>query len=46
VEQKGSVLVSFPVTKEQFDARKDLSVTIEPYDQAPIVLREKATAAK
>lgn len=45
-EQKGSVLVSFPVTKEQFDARKDLSVTIEPYDQAPIVLREKATAAK
>jgi hypothetical protein len=45
-EQKGTVLVSFPVTKEQFDARKDLDVTIEPYDQNPIVLREKAAAAK
>ena len=34
-------MVSFPVTQQQFDARKDLSVTIEPYDQKPIVLREK-----
>ncbi len=42
-EQKGTVLVSFPVTKEQFDARKDLDVTIEPYDQNPIVLRQSAT---
>ena len=46
-EQKGTVLVSFPVTQQQFDTRKDLSVTIEPYDQSPIVLREKsATLAK
>ena len=45
-EQKGAVLVSFPVTKEQFDARKDLNVTIEPYDQNPIVLREKSAPAK
>jgi len=45
-EQKGTVLVSFPVTKQQFDARKDLDVTIEPYDQNPIVLREKNAAAK
>jgi len=45
-EQKGMVLVSFPVTKEQFDARKDLNVTIEPYDQNPIVLREKSAPAK
>jgi hypothetical protein len=45
-EQKGTVLVSFPVTKEQFDARKDLNVTIQPYDQNPIVLREKGAAAK
>lgn len=43
-EQKGAVLVSFPVTQQQFDARKDLSVTIQPYDQAPIVLREKSAA--
>jgi preprotein translocase subunit Sec61beta len=45
-EQKGTVLVSFPVTKEQFVARKDLNVTIEPYDQNPIVLREKVAQAK
>ncbi len=45
-EQKGSVLVSFPVTKEQFDARKDLDVTIEPYDQKPVVLREKGAPTK
>jgi hypothetical protein len=45
-EQKGTVLVSFPVTREQFDARKDLNVTIEPYDQNSIVLREKNAATK
>ena len=45
-EQKGTVLVSFPVTKEQFDARKDLNVTIEPYDQNAIVLREKGALTK
>src|SRR5208283_1024072 len=45
-EQKGAVLVSFPVTREQFDARKDLNVTIQPYDQNPIVLREKSAAGK
>jgi len=43
-EQKGSVLVSFPVNKQQFDARKDLTVTIEAYDQTPITLREPAKA--
>ncbi len=45
-EQKGTVLVSFPMTKEQFDARKDLTVTIQPYDQREIVLREKSATAK
>ena len=44
-EQKGTVLVTFPVTQQQFDARKDLSVAIEPYDQNPILLREKSAAA-
>jgi hypothetical protein len=38
--------VSFPLTKEQFDARKEVTVTIEAYDQRPIVLREKSSAAK
>src|SRR5271157_2977211 len=45
-EQKGSVLVSFPVTREQFEARKDLNVTIEPYDQNSILLREKGASLK
>ena len=45
-EQKGTVLVAFPVTELQFNDRKDLNVTIVPYDQSPIVLREKSAAAK
>jgi len=45
-EQKGSVMISLPVTQQQFDARKDLTVTIQPYDQRPIVLHEKAASGK
>jgi hypothetical protein len=45
-EQKGTVLVAFPVTEQQFNARKDLNVTIVPYDQNPIVLREPSTTVK
>lgn len=43
-EVKGSVMVAFPITKEQFYARKDLNVTIFPYDQKAIVLHEKGPA--
>ena len=43
-EAKGSVMVAFPITKEEFYARKDLNVTIFPYDQKPIVLHERGTA--
>lgn len=43
-EVKGSVMVAFPITKEQFYTRKDLNVTILPYDQKAIVLREKGRA--
>ena len=42
-EVKGSVMVAFPITKEQFYARRDLNVTIFPYDQKAIVLHEKGT---
>jgi hypothetical protein len=45
-QQKGSVMVSLPVTQQQFDARKDLTVTIEPYDQKPIELHEKSGVTK
>ena len=38
-EQKGTLVVSFPVTKQAFDERKSLAVTIQPYDQpVPVVL--------
>jgi hypothetical protein len=39
-DKKGTIVVSFPVTKEAFDQRRSLTVTIQPYDQPlPIVLR-------
>lgn len=34
----GTIVVSFPITKEQFDARKSLTVTIEPFDNRPVTL--------
>jgi len=38
--QRGTLIFSFPVTKEAFDQRKALAVTIQPYDQPlPIILR-------
>jgi hypothetical protein len=38
-QQKGTIIVSFPVAKDAFDKRKSISVTIQPYDQPlPIVL--------
>jgi hypothetical protein len=43
-EAQGSVLVAFPITKEQWYARKGLNVTILPYDQKAIVLHEKGQA--
>jgi hypothetical protein len=39
-EQRGTIIVGFKVTKERFDQRKSLIVTIQPYDQVlPVVLK-------
>jgi hypothetical protein len=39
-EQKGTIVVSFRVSKDAFDQRKGLTVTIQPYDQPlPVILR-------
>ncbi len=39
-EKKGTMIVSFKVTKEAFDQRKALTVTIQPYDRVlPVVLK-------
>ncbi len=38
-QARGTIVVSFPVTKDDFDKRKSLSVAIQPYDQPlPVVL--------
>jgi hypothetical protein len=38
-QAQGTIVVSFPVTKDDFDRRKSLSVAIRPYDQPlPVVL--------
>jgi len=37
----GMVLVSFPVSKDAFDKRKSLAVTLENYDRQPLVISEK-----
>lgn len=38
--KRGTIMFSFPATKEAFDQRKSLAVTIQPYDQPlPIVLK-------
>ncbi len=39
-EQKATIIVSFKMTKEEFDRRKSLTVSIQPYDQPlPVVLK-------
>ena len=37
-EQKGTMVFSFPVSKDQFYQRKSFTVTIQPYDQKAVVL--------
>ena len=38
--QEGVLLVTFPVTKQAFDQRQSLTVTIEAYDRGLLVLRQ------
>jgi hypothetical protein len=38
-QAQGTVVVSFPITRDDFEKRKSLSVAIQPYDQPlPVVL--------
>lgn len=37
-QASGTVIVSFPVTVDNFNNRKSLAVIVEPYDQAPITI--------
>jgi hypothetical protein len=36
----GTLLVSFPVTQEEFAARKSITVTVLPYDEVAVVLTQ------
>jgi hypothetical protein len=36
----GTIVVSFPVTAEAFASRKSLTVTVEPYNELPLVLKK------
>jgi hypothetical protein len=38
LQTQGSLIVSFPVSVDEFNARKSLTVTIDPYDQKPLVI--------
>jgi hypothetical protein len=40
-QQDGMVMFAFPVSRESFDQRKPLTVTVELYDRKPLVLVEK-----
>jgi hypothetical protein len=42
-QAQGMVLVSFPVSKDAFDKRKSLTVTLENYDRRPLVIAEKGS---
>lgn len=39
-QQAGMVVVAFPVSKEDFDNRESLAVTLDAYDRTPLVIRE------
>jgi hypothetical protein len=41
LKTQGSIIVAFPVTPDEFNARKSLAVIIEPYDQKPLVISSK-----
>lgn len=38
--QEGMVIVSFPVTKQAFEQRQSLTVTVDAYDQPSLVLKQ------
>jgi len=39
-EREGFIVVGFPVTKEKFDARTSLAVTVNLYDRTPLEIKE------
>jgi hypothetical protein len=40
-DAQGTIIVSFPLTLSAFNARKSLTVTIQPYDQRPLEIKKQ-----
>ena len=40
--QEGTVIVGFPVTKQAFEQRQSLSVTLDAYDRPSLVLKQQS----
>lgn len=41
LQAHGSIIVAYPIPVDEFNNRKSLTVTIEPYDQKPLVITKK-----
>jgi hypothetical protein len=41
LQAQGSIIVAYPISVDEFNNRKSLTVTIEPYDQKPLVITKK-----
>jgi hypothetical protein len=39
-QRQGSIIVAYPITKEQFDQKKALELTVSLYDQNPLVIKK------
>ncbi len=37
-QERGSIIVAYPVPLQEFNARKSISVIVEPYDQNPVTI--------
>ncbi len=37
-QERGSIIVAYPVPLQEFNARKSISVIVEPYDQSPVTI--------
>jgi hypothetical protein len=39
-QETGTVIFTFPIPKDQFDQRKSLTVTIQPFDNLPVTFQK------
>jgi len=39
-QESGTVVFGFPITKDQFDQRKSLTITLKPFDNLPVTFNK------